>query len=124
MRWSAEADRAFNRLKALFTDAPVLAHPDPSLAFIVEVYASEAGVGAVLGTVLSQRLGTPPKLRPCAFFSRKLSPAERNYDVGDRKLLAVVRALKVWRHWLEGANTPFLSGPTTRIWSIFEQLGD
>jgi hypothetical protein len=37
LRWSAEVDGAFNRLKALFTDAPVLAHPDPSLAFIVEV---------------------------------------------------------------------------------------
>ena len=59
IRWSAEADRAFNRLKALFTDAPVLAHPDPSLAFIVEVDTSEAGVGAVL----SQCSGTPPKLR-------------------------------------------------------------
>ena len=66
-------------LKALFTDGPVLAHPDPSLAFIVKVDGSEAGVGAVL----SQCSGTPPKLSPCAFFSRKLSPAERNYDVGE-----------------------------------------
>jgi hypothetical protein len=104
LQWSAEADRAFNRLKALFMDAPVLAHPDPSLAFIVEVDASEAGMGAVL----SHRSGAPPKLRPCAFFSRKLSPAECNYDVGDRELLAVVRALRVWRHWLEGAKHSFL----------------
>jgi hypothetical protein len=67
LQWSAEADRAFRRLKALFTDTPVLAHPDPSLAFIVEVDASEAGVGAVL----SQRSGKPPKLCPCAFFSEE-----------------------------------------------------
>jgi hypothetical protein len=50
------------------------------LAFIVEVDVSEARIGAVL----SQRSGTPPKRRPCAFFSKKLSPAERNYDVGER----------------------------------------
>uniref|UniRef100_A0A673Z7X0 Gypsy retrotransposon integrase-like protein 1 n=1 Tax=Salmo trutta TaxID=8032 RepID=A0A673Z7X0_SALTR len=112
LRWSAEADRAFHRLKVLFTNAPVLAHPDPSLPFIVEVDASEAGVGAVL----SQRSGVPPKLRPCAFFSKKLSPAERNYDVGDRELLAVVRALTVWRHWLEGARHPFL------IWTDHRNL--
>ena len=68
----------------------MLAHPDPSLAFIVEVDASEAGIGAVL----SQRSGTPPKFRPCAFFSKKLSPAEQNYDVGDRELLAVIKAMK------------------------------
>uniref|UniRef100_A0A674DEN5 Gypsy retrotransposon integrase-like protein 1 n=1 Tax=Salmo trutta TaxID=8032 RepID=A0A674DEN5_SALTR len=104
LRWSTEADGAFKRLKVLFTEAPVLAHPDPSLALIVEVDASEAGVGAML----SQRSGTPPKLRPCALFSKKLSSAERNYDVGDRELLAVVKALRVWLHWLEGAKHPFL----------------
>jgi hypothetical protein len=73
------------------------------LVFIVEVDVSEAGIGAVL----PQRSGTPPKLRPCAYFSKKLNPAERNYDVGDRELLAIVKALKAWRHWLEGAKTPF-----------------
>jgi hypothetical protein len=99
LQWSAEADRAFSLLRALFTSAPLLAHPDPSLAFIVEVDVSEAGIGAVL----SQRSGTPPKVRPCAFFSKKLSTAERNYDVGDRELLAVAKALKAWRHWLEGS---------------------
>ena len=73
----------------------MLAHLDLSLAFIVEVEVSEAGIGAVL----SQRSATPPKLRPCAFFSKKLSPAERNYDVGDWELLlAIIKALKAWRH--------------------------
>lgn len=37
LQWSAEADRAFGDLRALFTSAPMLAHPDPSLAFIVKV---------------------------------------------------------------------------------------
>jgi hypothetical protein len=55
LQLSAEADRAFGQIRALFTSAAVLAHPDPSLAFIVEVDASEAGIGAVL----SQRSGTP-----------------------------------------------------------------
>lgn len=45
---------------------------------------------------------------PCAFFSRKLTPAERNYDVGNRELLAMKLALEEWRHWLEGANQPFI----------------
>ena len=112
LQWSAEANRAFDHLKTLFTSVPVLAHPDPSLPFIVEVDASEAGIGAVL----SQHSGTPLKLRPCAFFSKKLSPAERNYDVGNRELLAVVEALKVWRHWLEGAKHPFL------IWTDHRNL--
>uniref|UniRef100_A0A3P9J974 Gypsy retrotransposon integrase-like protein 1 n=1 Tax=Oryzias latipes TaxID=8090 RepID=A0A3P9J974_ORYLA len=67
---------------------------------MVEVDASESGVGAVL----SQRSSSDRKMHPCAFFSRQLSPAERNYDVGNRELLAVVLALKEWRHWLEGTS--------------------
>ncbi|KAL0149072.1 hypothetical protein M9458_055687 [Cirrhinus mrigala] len=44
---------------------------------------------------------------PCAFYSHKLSPAEKNYDVGNRELLAIKLALEEWRHWLEGAKHPF-----------------
>ncbi|KAL1249494.1 hypothetical protein QQF64_020499 [Cirrhinus molitorella] len=57
--------------------------------------------------VLSQRQGNPPKMFPCAFYLHKLSPAERNYDVGNRELLAIKAALEEWRHWLEGAKHPF-----------------
>ena len=56
--WTAEVERAFKTLKACFTTAPVLAHPDPSPPFIIDVDASEVGLGAVL----SQRPGFPPKL--------------------------------------------------------------
>ncbi|KAI2644950.1 Transposon Ty3-I Gag-Pol polyprotein [Labeo rohita] len=41
------------------------------------------------------------------FIKGKLSPAERNYDIGNRELLAIKLALEEWRHWLEGANHPF-----------------
>ncbi|MGL5566364.1 MAG: Ty3/Gypsy family RNase HI domain-containing protein, partial [Plesiomonas sp.] len=57
---------------------------------------------------LSQQQGKPSRLHPCAFFSRKLSPAEVNYDIGNRDLLAIKIALEEWRHWLEGAKHPFL----------------
>jgi hypothetical protein len=71
---------------------------------VVEADASDTGVGAVL----SQHSPSDHKLHPCAFFSRRLSPPERNYDVGNRKLLAVKLALEEWRHWLEGAALPFI----------------
>ncbi|XP_077953086.1 uncharacterized protein LOC144390462 [Gasterosteus aculeatus] len=102
--WSDAAQKAFDTLKLAFTSAPVLNQPDPDRQFIVEVDASEEGVGGVL----SQRTGSPPKVHPCAFFSKKLSPAERNYDVGNRELLAIKLALEEWRHWLEGARHPFM----------------
>ncbi|KAK3510497.1 hypothetical protein QTP70_009153 [Hemibagrus guttatus] len=83
--------------------APILRHPDPDLPFVVEVDASSSGLGAVL----SQRHGKPGKLHPCAFYSRKLTSAEVNYDVGNRELLAIKAALEEWRHWLEGVRHPF-----------------
>ncbi len=65
-RWSPAAEAAFNTLKARFTSAPILQVPDPDWQFVVEVDASEIGVGAVL----SQRAVSNQKLHPCAFFSR------------------------------------------------------
>ncbi|KAI4897624.1 hypothetical protein NFI96_008578 [Prochilodus magdalenae] len=103
LKWSPAALSAFSGLKGRFTSAPILRHPDPSQPFVVEVDASETGLGAVL----SQALGKPSRLHPCAFYSRKLTLAEQNYDVGNRELLAVKAALEEWRHWLEGALHPF-----------------
>ncbi len=104
LTWSPESRQAFTELKTRFTSAPILRHPDPECEFIVEVDASNTGVGAIL----SQRHGSPAKMYPCAFFSRKLTAAERNYDVGNREFLAMKLALEEWRHWLEGATHPFL----------------
>ena len=110
--WNPEAEQAFCKLKHLFTTAPILVHPDPSLQFIVEVDASDTGVGAVL----SQRSSQDHKVHPCAFFSKSLDPSERNYDVGNKELLAVKLALEEWRHWLEGAEHPFI------VWTDHKNL--
>ncbi|KAL2077728.1 hypothetical protein ACEWY4_027232 [Coilia grayii] len=94
----------YRRFIRNYSTTPILRQPDPNEQFIVEVDASDVGVGAVL----SQRSADDRKVHPCAFFSHRLSTAERNYDVGDRELLAVKLALEEWRHWLEGGAVPFL----------------
>ncbi|KAF7640827.1 hypothetical protein LDENG_00011580, partial [Lucifuga dentata] len=98
------AEEAFRDLKSRFTSSPILQMPEPDRQLVVEVDASDVGVGAVL----SQRSAADQKLHPCAFFSRRLTPAEKNYDIGNRELLAVKLALEEWRHWLEGSKVPFL----------------
>ncbi|XP_059204107.1 uncharacterized protein LOC131983404 [Centropristis striata] len=99
------------KLRRRFTTAPILTLPDPQRQFVVEVHASNEGVGAVL----SQRSERDSKMHPCAFLSRWLSRAERNYDVGNRELLAVKLALEEWRHWLEGAEHPFI------VWTNYKR---
>ena len=106
-RCSPEAEVAFSVLKNLFTSAPVLILPDPSRQFIVEVDASDVGIGAIL----SQRLEKKQHLHPVAFLSLHFSPAEGNYDVGNRELLAIHAALdECWR----GPSSLFSSGRTTK----------
>ncbi len=63
--------------------------------------------------MLSQQFGEPPSLclQPCAFLSRKLTPAEQNYDIRNRELLAIKLALECWRE-LTTLSRPSL---TTRI---------
>ncbi len=111
-RWSNTADAAFSKLKGCFVSTPILIAPDSSSQFVVEVDASEEGVGAVL----SQRSSPDGKMHPCMFFSHCLSPAKRNYDIGNRELLAVKLALEEWRHWLEGSGVPFI------IWTDYKNL--
>ncbi len=102
--WSGAAQDVFDRLKGLFTSAPILITPDPEKQFIVEVAAFDVGVGAIL----LQRSSLDDNVHPCAFYSHRLSSAERNYDVGNRELLAIRLALGEWRHWLKGASMPFI----------------
>lgn len=74
--------------------------------------ASDVRVDAVL----SQWSPKDGKVHHCAFFSYRLSPAERNYDICNRELLAVRLALGEWRHWLEGLAQPFL------VWTDHKNL--
>src|SRR4051812_6410399 len=54
-----------------------------------------------IGGVLLQR-DEASEMHLVVFMSRKLIPAERNYDTYDRELLAIIEAVQVWRHYLEG----------------------
>lgn len=97
--WSETANTAFQTLKSSFTTAPILAHADPSLPFVLETDASNFAIGAVLS-----QASPDATLHPVAFFSRKMSPAESNYEIYDKELLAIRMALEEWRHHLEGAQ--------------------
>lgn len=99
-QWTREAEQAFRTLKACFTTAPMLAHFDFERQSRVEVDASGSAIGGVLTQAYEQPSGRT-RWRPVAFFSRKLSPAEKNYSTGDSEMLAIVHAFKVWRHYLE-----------------------
>jgi len=87
-------------LKRRFTTTPILKHFDPDLLIRLHIDAS----GFAISGVVSQL--HDPHWHPVAFFSRKCIPAECNYDIHDRELLAVVESMRHWRHYLEGLRNP------------------
>ena len=102
-RWSLREGEAFNKLKELMTQAPVLQLADPNLEYKVTCDASDFAVGAVL----SQEHEDGE--HPIAFESRKMNPAEGNYPTHERELLAVIHALRTWRHYLQGSKFTILT---------------
>ncbi|MBW0537704.1 hypothetical protein O181_077419 [Austropuccinia psidii MF-1] len=89
-----EAPSQFHQLKEVFTTAPILSHFNLSLPTIVKTNASNYALGAVLSQV------SDSGKHPIAFNSRTLIPAELNYEIHDKELLAIVWALKRWRAFL------------------------
>ena len=97
-KWGDDCQRAFLGLKAAVESAPSLWHPRFDLPFVLETDASDFAMGAVLSQPTT--LDEQSSLNPVGFYSKKLSPAERNYDVHDKELLAIICALSQWSHYL------------------------
>jgi len=98
--WGRQQEEAFEELKKPFTMVPILSHFYPGRKTVVEMEASDFA----LECVLSQYQGRG--LHPVAFHSRKLNSVERNYEIHDRKLLAIMEAFKQWKIYLWGEKEP------------------
>ena len=97
--WSEEANGAFERLKKAFTCAPVLMQFDPDRETVLEADASGYATGGVLSQYDEEGV-----LRPCAFFSQKNSPAECNYEIYEKELLAIIKCTRQWSAELRSAG--------------------
>ncbi|KAA3466072.1 DNA/RNA polymerases superfamily protein [Gossypium australe] len=87
-----KCQESFDKLKLLLTEAPVLALPESRREFVVYTDTSLSGLGCVLmqeGKVIM-------------YASRQLKTHKRNYPTHDLELVAIVFALKIWRHYLYG----------------------
>ncbi|KAF8713103.1 hypothetical protein RHS03_00686, partial [Rhizoctonia solani] len=90
--WGSLEEEAFQELKLLVTQAPVLIHSNPDLPYYLETDA----LGVAMGAILSQQ-GKDNCLHPVAYMSKSFSGAEANYDTHDKELLAIIRAnLEYW----------------------------
>src|SRR6202012_3731638 len=97
-QWTKEAGEALEKLITLICEEPVLCQPNMNKPFELEVDASTFTTGAIL----TQR-DEWNKPQAMGYFSKAFSEVERNYDIHDRELLAVLRGLEHWRHLLMGS---------------------
>ena len=99
-KFTDDCRSAFNLLKKAFTSAPILTHWVPDALLVVKTDASDYAVAGILSII-----GTDSELRPVAYYSQTLSAPELNYDTHDKELLAIFKAFKHWRHYLEGSTS-------------------
>ena len=93
--WTPECEDAFVRLKSLMSSAPILSAPNFDIPFVVQVDASDRGLGAVLSQI------DKGEEHPVCFLSRKLLPREQNYSTIEKECLAIVWAMVMPMHYLE-----------------------
>ena len=127
--WNSDHEKAFKTAKKLLASITHLIYPNPKKPFILSTDASGIAVGASLNQMTEEN-----KCVPTAFFSRKLTDAEKKYSTFDRELLAAYLAVKHFKHYLEGSTftinvdhkpllrTMHMKDPSPRQWRLIEFL--
>ena len=109
-QWTTEQQEAFEQLQKCLVTAPVLGYPNPGLPYVLDTDASNEGVGAVLSQVQEG------EERVIGYYSKTLTPPERNYCVTRRELLAVVKGVKHFRPYLYGQKFTLRTDHASLLW--------
>src|SRR5467141_3972730 len=95
--WGPNHVKAFGALKHTFTTAPILVHFNPDNPIVVETDASDYAIAAII----SQVSPDDGDIHPIVFYSCSMQPAELNYEIYDKELLAIFEAFRQWHNYLE-----------------------
>jgi len=107
--WTEAQTKAFETLKMLMCSKPILTQPQYDKPFVVHTDTLAYGVGTILlqeGEINPQK-PSKPRLHPIAYYSATFTPTERNYNIYEHELLAVIKALQNWRPHLAWTPHPF-----------------
>jgi hypothetical protein len=110
-KWETNEQQAFDMIKEAITMAPILHIPNDTSPYRLETDSSDFATGVVL-----EQLGEDGLWHPVAFYSKSLNEHERNYEIYNKELLAIIRALEEYRHYLKGHPDPF------EIWTDHQNL--
>jgi hypothetical protein len=89
-KWEEEQQKAFKEIKAAIISELVLVLPRDEGKFKVKTDASNFGIGAILSQQQNRFW------HPITFMSKTLMEAERNYEIHNKELLTIIKALQTW----------------------------
>ena len=107
---TSSTTEAFNQLRQAFTKAPILQHLDSECHIQIETDASSYAIRRILSQLTFDHLtfdlltSNQGQWYPIAYFLRKMILAKTRYKTHNGELLAIVKAFKTWRHYLEGCK--------------------
>ena len=88
--WSDATNEAFSKLKQIFVTVPLLIQFDNTRETVLETNVSTWCIGSTLSQYIDGIF------RLCAYYFKKNSPAECNYEIYDKKMLTIIRCLEEW----------------------------
>ncbi|CAF1478973.1 unnamed protein product, partial [Adineta steineri] len=94
--WNNAEQAAFDKIKQLLISKPLLQFPDSNSLFIIQVDASNYGIGAVL--MQNKSNGE----QPIAYMSQKLNKQQRNWNATEKECFAIISSIKKWDHYIAG----------------------
>jgi hypothetical protein len=94
--WNSVAQESFDKLKESMTTTPVLAYPDFSKEFMIEIDVCDTGIEAVLSQ----------EGHPIAYFSKGLSVSNQQKSTYEKEFLEVMMTVDKWRSYLH--KNPFV----------------
>ena len=109
--WTEKQEEAFKELKEKFTKELVLAVLDLDKKMRIEVDALDYAIGGIL--FMECKDG---RWRPVAFLLKSLNVTEKNYEIQNKEMLAVIRGLENWKYLLEGTKFKF------KVWTDHKNL--
>jgi RNase H-like domain found in reverse transcriptase/Integrase zinc binding domain len=108
--WGEGEQAAFETLWKAMVNKPVLWQPDFTKPFFLLTDASAYGMGAILsqeGRVTHSNTTQKPKLHPVTYYSATFTETERNYNIYEWEILAIMKAITHWWPYLIWTKEPF-----------------
>ena len=100
--WGERQQRTFEELKENFMTEPVLVISDLNKEIRVEADILDFTTNGVLSIKYEDK-----KWRPVIYISKSLNKAEKNYQIHNKEILAIIKCLETWRYFLEGIKDQF-----------------